>query len=246
MDSQISVSIITATLNERGNVKQFVERVHKAMGRSKYEIIVVDDNSTDETIEQLESVAREYPYLTVKANPQRVGLLKSNLMGIKESRGEYKIVMDADLQHPPEKIKDAVDMLSGGVDCVVMSRFVDGSRVERREHYRSVATSMAIALCHLLVPQTKDFRDPISGFFAMGRNVEIPYDRLFSCFGGHRGYKVLVPIIANNEGKKFTELPYSFNSRYWGESKIGRENLLIPRYITELRQYRSMFKEPEF
>ncbi len=246
MDSDILVSIVTATLNEKGNVLHLVDRVHKAMGKVPYEIIAVDDNSSDGTVELLEEIASIDSTLRIVLNSQRIGLLKSNLKGLRESRGDIKIVMDADLQHPPEVLGEIVKSFDSGRDCVVMSRFVRGSLMNRRDTYRTSVTSLAISLCHLFVPQTRDFKDPISGFFAIGKNVNIPYERLYNALGNMRGYKVLVPIIANNVDRKFVELPYYFDNRFWGESKIGKENLLIARYLTELSQYRSLFRETAF
>ncbi len=243
MDSSLSLSIITATLNEWGNVSQFVDRVEKAVGKGPHEIIVVDDNSSDGTIELLEKISLSNPNVRIIVNSQREGLLRSNLRGLKESRGGIKIVMDADLQHPPEIIGNIVRRLEGGEDFAVMSRFVNGSQIYNRNPYREYATSLAISLCHWIVPQTRKFKDPISGFFAINSNIEIPYEKLYGLFGNQRGYKILVPIIANNVKKKIVELPYYFGNRYWGLSKIGTENLLIPRYLTELSQYHSLFKE---
>ncbi|MFG1446385.1 MAG: glycosyltransferase [Thermoplasmatales archaeon] len=243
MGSGISLSIVTATLNERGNILQLIERVHNALPNVPYEIVVVDDNSSDGTSELLEKISGRDSSLKVIINSRRNGLLSSNLKGLKESSGQIKVVMDADLQHPPELIPKMVSRIREGIDAVVMSRFVAGSSINKRNPYRTSATSMAISLCHLIVPQTRNFRDPISGFFAIGSKVVIPYERLFTSLGNRRGYKILIPIIANNVDRQFVEMPYYFDSRHWGESKIGRENLLIPRYITELSQYRSLFKE---
>ncbi|MCL6002168.1 MAG: glycosyltransferase [Thermoplasmatales archaeon] len=246
MGSEISTSIVTATLNERGNVLQFVKRVHAAMGKATYEILVVDDNSNDGTTDLLEEISVSDPSVRTIINSRRTGLLESNLRGLKESRGEIKIIIDADLQHPPEMIPRIVSRIKDGTDAVVMSRFVEGSSTDKRNAYRASATSLAIALCHLIVPQTRNFKDPISGFFAIGKEVAIPYERLFTSIRNRRGYKILVPIIANNVNKKFVEVPYYFDARRWGESKIGSENLLIPRFLTELSWYRSLFRETAF
>ena len=148
MDSSLSLSIITATLNEWGNVSQFVDRVEKAVGKGPHEIIVVDDNSSDGTIELLEKISLSNPNVRIIVNSQREGLLRSNLRGLKESRGGIKIVMDADLQHPPEIIGNIVRRLEGGEDFAVMSRFVNGSQIYNRNPYREYATSLAISLCH--------------------------------------------------------------------------------------------------
>ncbi len=246
METRPLVSIITATLNEKGNVPHFVDRVKKSLRTIPYEIIVVDDNSKDGTIELLERMMSKDSNFHAIINSRREGLLKSNLRGLKASGGNIRIVMDSDLQHPPEVLGELVKSFDSGRDCVVMSRFVKGGLINRRDAYRASVTSFAISLCHLFVPQTRGFKDPISGFFAIGKNVNVPYEKLYKALGNGRGYKVLVPIIANNVDRKFSELPYYFDNRFWGESKIGKENLLIPRYLRELSQYRILFKRTAF
>ena len=74
MDSSLSLSIITATLNEWGNVSQFVDRVEKAVGKGPHEIIVVDDNSSDGTIELLEKISLSNPNVRIIVNSQKRNL----------------------------------------------------------------------------------------------------------------------------------------------------------------------------
>ena len=126
-----------------------------------------------------------------------------------------------------------------------MSRFIEESLVFRRNPLRSYATSAAIALCHTLLPPTRRYKDPISGYFGFNREVKIPYDKILELFDGRIAYKTLIPILAGNADKKFTELPFHFERRSWGQSKIITENF-FSRYLSELNSYRAIFREKAY
>ena len=239
------VTIVTATLNEKGNVLELVERVQKATKDVPHELIIVDDNSIDGTIDLLKRLECTDCGLRVIINDKREGLLKSNLRGLREAAGDVMIVLDSDLQHPPEKIPSILEEIENGSSGVIMSRFIEESLVFRRNPLRSYATSAAIALCHTLLPPTRRYKDPISGYFGFNREVKIPYDKILELFDGRIAYKTLIPILAGNADKKFTELPFHFGKRNWGQSKIITENF-FSRYLSELNSYRAILREKAY
>ena len=239
------VTIVTATLNEKGNVLELVERVQKATKDVPHELIIVDDNSMDGTIDLLKKLECTDCGLRVIINEKREGLLKSNLRGLREAAGDVMIVLDSDLQHPPEKIPYIVKEIENGSPGVIMSRFTEESLVFRRNPLRSYATSAAIALCHTLLPPTRRYKDPISGYFGFNREVKIPYDKILELFDGRIAYKTLIPILTGNDDKKFTELPFHFGKRNWGQSKIITENF-FSRYLSELNSYRAILREKAY
>ena len=239
------VTIVTATLNEKGNVLELVERVQKATKDVPHELIIVDDNSIDGTIDLLKRLECTDCGLRVIINDKREGLLKSNLRGLREASGDVMIVLDSDLQHPPEKIPSILEEIENGSPGVIMSRFTEESLVFRRNPLRSYATSAAIALCHTLLPPTRRYKDPISGYFGFNREVKIPYDKILELFDGRIAYKTLIPILAGNADKKFTELPFHFGKRNWGQSKIITENF-FSRYLSELNSYRAILREKAY
>ncbi len=243
MKSTKYVSIVTATLNEKGNILELVDRVQRATKSIPHELIVVDDNSSDGTIEELEKLeAVDDSGLEVIVNERREGLLKSNLRGLRHATGDMMVVLDSDLQHPPEKIPYIVREIENGYSGVIMSRFVEESAINHRNPMRAYATSAAIALCHTMIPPTRIYKDPISGYFAFDRSVKIPYEKILEIFDGRIAYKTLIPILAGNPDRQFVELPFLFGRRNWGESKIVTENFLS-RYISELGLYRSILRE---
>lgn len=246
MAHNFKVSVITATLNEGGNVIPFLERLEHSIKNLDYEIVVVDDNSTDGTIQLLERRQMENSYINIVVNSERKGLLFSNLEGLRVAKGEIKVILDADLQHPPEEIPRSIEKIREGYDGVVMSRFVDNAYQERRDNLRELITSLAIKLCHATLPQTRKYSDPVSGFFTLGKNMKVPYTALMEKFAKFRGYKTLIPILVENSDKKIVEIPYLFGKRNWGETKISTEGFLIFRYLRELYLYREVEKETAF
>lgn len=236
------VSIVSATLNERGNVAEFVERIQRSTEGIPHELIIVDDNSTDGTVELLEKMESMDCGLDLIVNYEREGLLRSNLRGLRRASGDVLIVLDSDLQHPPEKIPFIVKEIERGYSGAIMSRFIEETAVSDRNPLRTYATSAAIALCHTLIPPSRRYRDPISGYFAFDRTIEIPYEKILEIFDGRIAYKTLIPILAGNADREFVELPFFFGRRNWGESKIVTENFLT-RYIVELSRYRTILRE---
>ena len=142
----------------------------------------------DGTIDLLEKLECTDCGLRVIVNDKREGLLKSNLRGLREAEGDVMIVLDSDLQHPPEKIPSILEEIENGSSGVIMSRFIEESLVFRRNPLRSYATSAAIALCHMLLPPTRRYKDPISGYFGFNREVKIPYDKILELFDGRIAY----------------------------------------------------------
>ena len=108
-DEPVLISVVAPTLNEINNIGNYIQSVSdnlKEIGR--FEIVIVDDNSKDGTSEFLSERREVDPNLKVLFNNKREGLSSSQLEGISLCNGNYVVVMDSDLQHPAEKIKDIV------------------------------------------------------------------------------------------------------------------------------------------
>src|SRR5204862_6276038 len=125
------VSIIVPTLNEAENLPLLVPRIAAAMGGRDYEIIVVDDDSHDDTRAVCLRLASEYPLtLHVREHPKD-GLAGAVLEGFGLGRGDVLVVMDADLQHPPETLPALLEPLErGAADFVLGSRHAPGGSIE--------------------------------------------------------------------------------------------------------------------
>ena len=228
-DEPILISVVAPTLNEIDNIGNYIQSVSdnlKEIGR--FEIVIVDDNSKDGTREFLSERKEVDPNLKVLFNDKREGLSSSQLEGIDLCNGDYTIVMDSDLQHPAEKIKDIVSKLEEGYDLVVCSRYVDGGSVGNRNPIRGVISRGAIALTHLFIAQSRSLKDPVSGFYGLRKGLKT------SSSGYCRGYKSLLYPLVMNKGIRVTEIPFDFRKRVKSSSKIVANWRFFINYLMEM------------
>ena len=144
-------------------------------------------------------------------------------------------IMDADLQHPPEKLLDIVRRLENGADLVVASRYSSGENIRGWSLYRKATSRGATFLAHLLLPETRIIRDPVSGFFAFKREaMKCPEISTES-------YKILLEVLhqTRNRDIEITEVPFTFTARKRGASKLaGGEIVQDLGLLLELCEYR--------
>ena len=208
-------SIIVPTLNEAENIPLLVPRVAEAMAGCAWEIIIVDDNSHDATPQVCAELAGKYPLtLLVREKPTH-GLSGAVLHGFAHARGDVLVCMDADLQHPPEKIPELVDaVLDPAVDFAIGSRYQSGGGTEQswglfRQLNSSVATWLA-------KPFSGGVKDPMSGFFALRRDTFEHASRLSPL-----GYKIALELMCKCRVRQTREIPIHFGLRLKGQSKLS-------------------------
>ena len=229
------VSLIIPTYNERENINELIERLEAI--KLDLEIVIVDDNSPDKTAEEVEKLASIYNNIKVIKRRGKLGLGSAVSDGIKHASGNYIAVMDADLQHPPEKLIDLYVYLENGADIVIASRYVNGGAIEGWSVYRNLISRGAIFIAHILLPETKDINDLLSGFFAFKR--ESIKDLELST----RSYKVLLELLhpTRSSNIRIVEVPFVFGARKRGKSKLSSNEIL--RYLSlvlKLNEYRVM------
>jgi dolichol-phosphate mannosyltransferase len=208
------VSIIVPTYNERDNLLALFERIAKAVKELDHEIIVVDDNSPDGTAELAESLSSVYPVKVVK-RPGRLGLASAVVDGLKHATGDVVVVMDADLQHPPEVIPIMLGRMDS-CDIVVASRYARGGGVIGFPWYRRLMSRTAALIAWVLLPASRRTSDPMSGFFAFRRSLAEGLK-----VAEPKGYKILLDLLARNRSARVCDQPYLFMARASGRSKMG-------------------------
>jgi dolichol-phosphate mannosyltransferase len=208
-----TISIIIPTYNEKGNIATLLARIHQALSGYDYEVLLVDDDSKDGTIEVASSLASRYPVKVIVRRNER-GLATAVVHGLRYATGQIIGVMDADLQHPPEAIPELLKALQKGADMVVASRYVEGGGCPHWGLSRRVISKVALALSHLLLPSTRQVKDPLSGFF-MFRRQNIAQARLKPI-----GYKISLEIMLAGRFQHVVEVPYVFEDRSAGKSKL--------------------------
>ncbi len=138
------IAVIIPTYNEKKNIR-LIPRIASILNGHDYELIVVDDYSSDGTAEAAREFAKDYP-VKVLVRLGKLGLSSAVVEGFKASIGDVIGVIYADLQHPPEHIKEFLMAVSGGSDIVIGSRYVDGSKIEDWNWFRSIVSKGAITL----------------------------------------------------------------------------------------------------
>ncbi len=222
------LTIVLATLNERVSLPVLVDQLLQAP-LPPLEIVVVDDGSRDGTREYLSTVAREDRRVRPIFHEGAQTLLKAHAQGIAAARGDLVVVMDADLQHNPADVPRIVDLLLKGNDLVVASRYAPGGSPGVRSPLRSCISLGAETLTRVLLPEARSVSDPLSGFYGFRRG----YYRAIN--PEYRGYELLPFVLGMMRGRPVTEVPYVFESRRAGKSKIVTRDLSFIRvFLTEL------------
>jgi dolichol-phosphate mannosyltransferase len=207
------ISIIVPSYNERDNVRPLLTRIAAALAGYDYEVIIVDDNSKDGTIDIVNSLTGEFPVRLLVRTQQR-GLSTAVIHGLRHASGSIIGVMDADLQHPPEKLPDLVKAIESGADMAFGSRYVPGGGVPQWSALRRVISRGASLIAHLLLPAARRVKDPMSGFF-MFRRDRVDPDALKPI-----GYKIALEILLLGRFENVVEVPFIFEDRSAGASKL--------------------------
>jgi dolichol-phosphate mannosyltransferase len=208
------ISIIIPTYNEKDNIAPLLSRIDKALAGYNYEVLVVDDNSRDGTIEAAEALADRYPVKVLVRRNER-GLATAVVHGLKSASGQIIGVMDADLQHPPEVLPDLIKAIQDGADMVVASRYIPGGGCPNWGLSRRVISKVALMISHLLLPSTRQVKDPLAGFF-MFRRQSVDPARLKPI-----GYKISLEVMLIGQFQRVVEVPYIFEERSAGQSKLN-------------------------
>lgn len=221
------ISIIIPTFNEKGNLQELFRRIDNSLDCA-YECILVDDNSADGTREFAEELSKKYPIRVIYRKSER-GLASAVVEGFKHASGNIFVVMDADLQHSPEKIPELIKELEKGSDIAIASRYIQGGGIEKWSYFRRLTSYIAQFLAKTILPGVRKIRDPLSGFFALNREV-IKESNL-----NPSGYKILLEILAKGNYKKVAEVPLIFKERKTGKSKLNlREEINYLRHLYKL------------
>ncbi len=209
-----TVSIIIPTYNEKDNVLPLIETLHSVLAGYKYEVVFMDDNSRDGTIELVESLSAKYPVRIIVRKGVR-GLATAVADGFKYAKGQYFVVMDADLQHPPELIPNLLQALDNGADIAVASRYVPGGGMQNWSTTRKIISRGAIIISHILLPSSRTVKDITSGFFALKREVVEGVELK------PIGWKILLETLYMGKSQKVVEVPFIFALRTKGSSKLN-------------------------
>lgn len=213
----MELTVIVPTYNEAPNVAELVRRVELACKGISAEIVFVDD-SRDDTPEVIKASAAgsAVPVRLIRRDEPVGGLSGAVIEGVRSSNAVYALVMDADLQHPPEMIPLMLDRLrESDAEVVVASRYCGngGSASGLANGARRLVSSGATVLSRTMFPgRLMHCSDPMTGFFGF-RRAAVRTERLKPT-----GFKILLEILCRHR-LSVVEVPFVFGARFAGESK---------------------------
>ncbi|EMA47544.1 polyprenol monophosphomannose synthase [Halococcus saccharolyticus] len=231
MTGSRSVSIIIPTYNERENIERVVDRCRAALADYRFEIVVVDDDSPDKTWQLVADAYEGAEAVRIVRRTEESGLATAVSRGFDEATAELCAVIDADLQHPPEKLPALIEAFDTGADIVIGSRHVAGGGVENWSLLRRIVSRGAMTITKLALAPTRGISDPMSGFFAIRREI------IDGVALAPTGYKILLEVLMKCEYDRIAEVPYVFTERERGESKLTADEYLgFLAHIYDLRR----------
>ncbi|MCY4490886.1 MAG: polyprenol monophosphomannose synthase, partial [Thaumarchaeota archaeon] len=220
MAGSAQVSIIIPTYNESQNILALLKSIKDNIPKSLLtQTIIVDDSSPDGTGKIVEEYLKNVKNIAghtidIIHRKAKRGLSSAILNGIQHATGDTIVVMDSDMSHPPHIIPKMLDALRQyQCDLVVASRYIKGGKISGWSLKRKIISKGAtiIAKKGLGIKPS----DPMSGFFVFKKNIlkGINFDAI--------GYKILLEILVKKNGINVREIPYTFEDRTIGSSKMS-------------------------
>lgn len=222
------LTVVVPTRNERDNVALLYDGLCVALKDVNWEVIFVDDDSTDGTPEAVRKLSENDRRVRLVYRIGRRGLASACIEGILASTSPFVAVMDADLQHDESLLPVMFETLKNQpVDIIIGSRYVQGGTVGAWEGRRVLFSKIATFLSRIVLRVT--ISDPMSGFFMVRREAFTSCMRRLSALG----FKILIDIIASSpHSPRVRELPFTFRARKTGESKL--DSLIAWEYLVLL------------
>lgn len=221
-----NVCIVIPTFNEKDNIIELLSRIKKVLANEMWEVIFVDDNSSDRTYDFIRDLAKQDYRIRCIRRVARRGLSSACIEGMLATSAPFVAVMDADLQHDEKLLKDMLITLkkNSEIDIVVGSRYIEGGSTGNWSSERLRTSQVATKLAKVITKV--EISDPMSGFFMLKTDMVHEVSTRLSAIG----FKILLDILAStNRPVNCVELPYEFRERHAGESKL--DNKVIWDYL---------------
>ena len=204
-------SIVIPVYNEADSLPELVAAIAQALTSfgGDYEVVFVDDGSSDGSFEKLQALAQADPRIRVFSFRRNLGKSPALLCGIQKARGRYILTMDADLQDDPNNLRRMYDQL-----IAEHADIVSGWRKDRQDNLLKLVSSRIFNRLMIRLLFGYSFKDMNSGLKLY--KAEAAKDlRLYG--GMHR----FIPLIATEMGYRVVECPVRHNERKYGRSKYS-------------------------
>jgi len=212
-----NLSIVIATINEENNINKLFQKIKKSLEDIDFswEIIFIDDSKDTKTSNAINKLRNTEDNIYLIKRYENKGLSSALTLGALSSNSQYIVFMDADLQHPPEKIKDLYRKINkSNFDLVSASRFMEENKVLDKKRYRA-----SLFVNNVLKKLFKiTYSDFLTGFFIVNKEF---FHKNYNSLS-KKGFKLLLDIILSTKNSiKYSEIPFQFEKRYSGKSKLN-------------------------
>jgi glycosyltransferase involved in cell wall biosynthesis len=219
-----TLSIVIPIFNENESIRELLASIEKAATplNHSYEVVFVDDGSTDGTFDTLKSLAQTHDRVRVFSFRRNLGKSPALLCGFHKAAGQYILTMDADLQDDPGDFPRMYDQL-----IAEQADIVSGWRRERQDNTVKVVSSRIFNRLMIRLLFGSSFKDMNSGLKLYKAEVA----RELHLYGGmHR----FIPLIAAEMGYRVAECPVTHKERKYGVSKYSAVKILteMPDLLT--------------
>lgn len=214
------IAVVIPVKNEAGNIGALLDEIGRELAALNFEVVCVDDGSTDSTQQELADVKRRCPWLTVVRHRMSCGQSTATLTGVRTARAEWIVTMDGDGQNPPDGILRLVAARDAATGPIAM---VAGQREKRHDSwFRRFSSRVANGVRQKLL--NDGIRDTGCSLKLFRRQtfLDLPYfDHM------HR----FLPALVQRHGGTVITAPVAHRARVHGESKYGFHNRLWPGIV---------------
>lgn len=222
--------IIVPTYNERENISELIPAILKEV--PGVQVLVVDDNSPDNTADVVRDLMRENPEVKLLSRSSKEGLGKAYFHAFREALIDQEletiVMMDADISHDPSYLPAMLEARKHS-GLIIGSRYVAGGRTEGWELWRKILSFFGNQYCRLVI------RMPIYDFTAGFNAIDVAFLREIDLsqplLGGY-AFLIELKYILWQKGARVSEIPITFRNRTEGESKISgyiiNEGIIAP------------------
>tara|TARA_B100001027_G_scaffold101301_1_gene69590 strand:+ start:6311 stop:7015 length:705 start_codon:yes stop_codon:yes gene_type:complete len=215
----MNFSVIIPILNESKNIEPLSKLLKKNLINVKFEIIFVDDNSTDNSKKILEKIKSHNINYIIRR--KKKDLTQSCFEGILKSKYENLVIMDGDLQHRPECLKGMIKKYTTK-NSVLLIGVRDFSKTNGLSFIRFLASKIIIIFINTLLGNKT--KDPMSGFFIIKKKIFLKLKP--QLYG--KGFKILADLIYSQKNLRIHEYKISFKKRY---KNISKMNIIVLIHI---------------
>lgn len=231
---ELALSVVVPTYKESENIGLFLESLCDSLDPvlpGAYEIVVMDDDSPDGTLDAAAAVAASHPQIRLVKRVNKRELATAVIRGWQLARGQALSTINADFQHPPGLIAGLWRLLQTN-DLVVASRYCKGGGVGNWSISRRILSRGATFMGQIILPQVYNrVTDPLSGCYMFRRETAVNVEL------NPLGYKSLIEIMVRGRVRTIAELPYHMRERERGKSKAtGARSLDYIQQLIRLRK----------